>query len=304
MPPSTRENCLLIGFPEYREQAMRLARAAAVPYEDALIHHFPDGESRLRLPESLPGHVILCRTLDHANSKLVEILLAAATARELGAKHITLIAPYLCYMRQDKAFHPGEAVSQRIVGTLLARYFDALITVDSHLHRVHRLQEAVPVDTAINLTATAPMSEFLEQNIDDPLLLGPDEESRQWVEAIAQTRGFDYRVASKLRSGDRDVRITLPKSDFRNRNVVLVDDVASTGCTLEQTALALEGFEPKSISVLVTHAFFVNEAQDRLRQAGVADIWSTDSVPHSTNVLQLDQLLAQSFIEYLESSVL
>jgi len=283
---------------------MRLARAAAVPCEVAMIHHFPDGESRLRLPESLPHHVVLCRTLDHANSKLVELLLAAATARELGAKHITLIAPYLCYMRQDKAFHPGEAVSQRIIGTLLARYFDALITVDSHLHRVHRLQEAVPVDTAINLTATAPMSEFLEQNTDNPLLVGPDEESRQWVEAIARARGFDYQVASKLRSGDRDVRITLPRADYRNRNIVLVDDVASTGCTLEETALALADFEPKSISVLVTHAFFVNNAQERLRLAGVSDIWSTDSVPHSSNVLHLDKLLARSFIEHLASLVL
>jgi ribose-phosphate pyrophosphokinase len=207
-------------------------------------------------------------------------------------------------MRQDKAFHPGEAVSQRIVGTLLARYFDALITVDSHLHRVHCLQEAVPVDTAINLTAAAPMSEFLEQNMDNPLLLGPDEESRQWVEAIARARGFDYQVASKLRSGDRDVCITLPETDYRNRNVVLVDDVASTGCTLEQTALALARFEPKSISVLVTHAFLVNDAQERLRQAGVTAIWSTDSVPHSTNVLHLDKLLAQSFIEYLASPVI
>jgi ribose-phosphate pyrophosphokinase len=304
MSGMARDDCLLIGFPDYQEQALRLARAAGVPYEDAVIHHFPDGESRLRLPELLPGRVVLCRTLNHANSKLVELLLAAATARELGAKHITLIAPYLCYMRQDKAFHPGEAISQQIIGALLARYFDALITVDSHLHRVHRLQDAVPVDTAINLTATAPMSEFLEQTVDNPLLLGPDEESRQWVEAIAQARGFDYLVARKLRSGDRDVRISLPESDYRDRNVVLVDDVASTGCTLEETALALADFEPKSISVLVTHAFFINDAQDRLRQAGVSHIWSTDSVPHSTNVLQLDQLLAQSFIQQLAPPVL
>jgi len=153
--------CLLIGFPDYREQAQRLANAAGIPYTDALIHYFPDGETRLRLPESLPEHVVLCRSLHHPNSKLVELVLAAATARDLGAKHITLVAPYLCYMRQDMAFQPGEAVSQRIVGTLLSQWIDALITVDSHLHRVHQLKDAVPVNPAINLAATSIMSDFL-----------------------------------------------------------------------------------------------------------------------------------------------
>ncbi|MEN8108635.1 MAG: ribose-phosphate diphosphokinase [Pseudomonadota bacterium] len=285
---------LLIGFPDYREAAQRLARAAGIPYADALIHHFPDGETRLRLPEPLPGHVIFCRTLDHPNSRLVELVLAAATARELGAKHITLIAPYLCYMRQDKAFQPGEAVSQRIVGTLLSQWIDALITVDAHLHRVHQLQDAVPVNPAINLSATAVMSAFLGKQMDNPFLVGPDEESEQWVAAIARDRDFDYCVARKQRFGDRQVRVSLPKAACRNRHIVLIDDVASTGRTLEAATLGLARFEPASISVLVTHALFVGDAQERLRRAGVSHIWSTDAIPHSSNVLHLDQLLAEA----------
>ena len=174
MPSLSNDSCLVIGFPDYREPAQRLARAADIPYADAQIHDFPDGETRLRLPERLPGHVVLCRALDHPNNKLLELVMAAATARDLGARHITLVAPYLCYMRQDKAFHPGEAISQRIVGTLLSQWFDALITVDSHLHRVHRLEDAVPVKTAINLTATVVMSGFLEKQVDNPFLVGPD----------------------------------------------------------------------------------------------------------------------------------
>ena len=190
---------LLIGFPDYQKPAQRLAREAGIPYSDALIHHFPDGETRLRLPAALPEQVVLCQTLNHPNSRLVELVLAAATARDLGAKHITLVAPYLCYMRQDKAFHPGEAVSQRIVGTLLSQWIDALITVDSHLHRVHRLKDAVPVDPAINLTASPVMSAFLLKQIDNPFLVGPDEESEQWVASIARDRGYDYCVARKQR---------------------------------------------------------------------------------------------------------
>ena len=291
-------NCLLIGFPDYREPAQRLARTAGIPYADVLIHHFPDGETRLRLPEQLPECIVLCITLDHPNSRLVELALAAATARDLGVKHITLVAPYLCYMRQDKAFHPGEAVSQRIIGTLLSRWIDALITVDSHLHRVHQLQDAVPVDPAINLSATTVMSAFLGEQMDNPFLVGPDEESEQWVAAIARDRNFDYSVARKQRLGDQQVRISLPKAGYRNRHIVLVDDVASTGHTLEEAALALACFEPASISVLVTHALFVGDAQKRLHQASVSHIWSTDAIPHSSNTLHLDHLLADALSEY------
>lgn len=294
MTSRLNSGCLLIGFPEYREQAQRLASAAGIAYADALIHHFPDGESRLRLPESLPEHVVLCRTLDHPNSKLLELVLAAATARDLGAKQITLVAPYLCYMRQDMAFQPGEAVSQQIVGTLLSQWVDALITVDSHLHRVHQLKEAVPVNPAINLAATSVMSDFLGRQMDEPLLVGPDEESGQWVAAIARDRNFDYCVAHKERFGDRQVRVTLPDADYRDRYIVLVDDVASTGHTLEQAARELARFQPAGISVLVTHALFVGDAEERLHRAGIGQIWSTDTIPHSSNALHLEHLLAES----------
>jgi len=285
---------LLLGFPEYRASAQRLATAAGIPYAEALIHHFPDGETRLQLPESLPEYVILCQTLDHPNSKLTELVLAAATARDLGARHITLVAPYLCYMRQDKAFHPGEAVSQRVIGTLLSQWIDALITVDSHLHRVSQLKDAVPVDPAINLSATTVMSAFLGEQVDNPFLLGPDEESEQWVAAIARDKGLDYCVARKQRFGDQQVRVSLPEADYRNRHIVLVDDVASTGRTLEEATLALAHFVPASISVLVTHALFVGDAQARLHRAGVNHIWSTDTIPHTSNVLHLDRLLAEA----------
>jgi len=194
---------LLLGFPEYREPARRLAECAGMDYADIELHRFPDGESRLRLPASLPGRVVICRSLDNPNARLVELALAAATARELGARRLTLVAPYLCYMRQDKAFHPGEAVSQRIMGRLLADWFDEVITVDPHLHRVHELKEAVPAGRAVALSATTAMSEFLAERIDKPVLIGPDEESVQWVAAIARRNELEYHVAGKERFGDK-----------------------------------------------------------------------------------------------------
>ncbi len=283
---------LILTFPEYREPARRLADHAGIPFREIELHRFPDGESRVRLPERLPEEVIICRSLDDPNHKLVELLLAAATARELGVSGLTLVAPYLCYMRQDKAFQPGEAVSQRIIGHQLAQWFDTLVTVDPHLHRVHRLGEVVPGTEALTLTAAEPIAEFIGTTYADPLLVGPDEESEQWVAAVARRQGLEYLVGRKRRHSDYSVEITLPPSACAGRDLILLDDVASTGRTLEFAAHALQACEPASLSVVVTHALFVGDALERLARAGVSRIWSTDSIPHASNAIPLTGLLA------------
>lgn len=293
---STGSPAIVLGFPEYEAPAQRLANALGLPFEAVDLHRFPDGETRVRLPERLPARCIFCRSLDRPNDKLVELLLAAAGARALGAESITMVAPYLCYMRQDKAFHPGEVVSQQIVGTLLARYFDSVLTVDAHLHRVHELSQAVPAGTAVNLTAAPLISEFLHGQVDAPYLLGPDIESEQWVKAIAAHHRLDYGVARKERHGDRAVSVRVPQLPGKNRNIVLIDDVASTGRTLLEAIHGLAAYRPASISVLVTHALFVEQADEQLLQAGVDNLWSCDSVPHPSNRIELAGLLAERLL--------
>ncbi len=295
------QNTIVIGFPEYLEQAEAFARAAGLTFASLRIHRFPDAESKLTLPPELPAHVILCRALDHPNDKLVELILAAEGARELGARTVSLVAPYLSYMRQDKAFHPGEVVSQRVLGRCLADYFDNLLTVDSHLHRVHDLGDAVPVGHAIDAHATAPMAHFIEAHVENAFLIGPDGESGQWVADIANHYHMDHAVATKQRLGDNEVRVSLPEGDYAGRHIVLVDDVASTGRTLLEAARALAPYQPASVSVLVTHALFVADAIERLHQAGVEDIWSCDSIPHPTNAVPLADLLAERVAAFRET---
>ena len=284
----------VLGFPEYDAQARALATALGTPCAVIDLHRFPDGESRLRLPPTLPDHVILCRSLDRANDKLVELLLAAEAARASGACRLTLVAPYLCYMRQDKAFEPGEVVSQPIIGRFLASLFDSIITVDPHLHRVHSLEDAVPAKRAVALSAAHAMGEFLAARPGQPLLVGPDEESAQWVQAVARHAALGYVVAHKSRHGDRSVEIRLPEHDYAGLDVVLVDDVASTGHTLAEAARVLKAAGARRIGVLVTHAVFADDALDTLRQGGVTDIWSSDSIPHPSNAFALASLLARA----------
>ena len=285
---------MILAFPDYLNQAQRLANRLNVPLAEVSVHHFPDGESFISLPPSLPEHVIVCRSLNQPNDKLIELLLCATTARELGAKRLTLIAPYLCYMRQDFANYPGVAVSQRIIGKLLAGLFDDVLTVDPHLHRIASLDQAIPIKNAISLTAADDIGRFLKQQLDHALLLGPDSESEQWVATIANKIGFDYCIAHKERRGDKHIEMALPDNNFRNKTIVIIDDMASTGRTLGKAAGLLQAAGAGDIYAVVTHPLFCGDAEAHILQAGVKTLWSTDSIDHPTSCIQLDGLLADA----------
>ena len=289
---------LLLHFIEDLSSASAIAAAAGFNHAAIERHRFPDGELKLRLPTKLPARVTLLRTLDNPNEKLVELMLVARTARTLGAHHVTLVAPYLAYMRQDIAFQPGEVVSQRVVGRFLAELFDAVITVDPHLHRVATLAEAVPVAQATVLSGAPLLADLIAKHYQRPLLVGPDEESAQWVAQAAARHRFEHAVCHKIRRGDRDVQIALPDTPVTGRNVVLMDDVASSGHTLAEAARLLLTAGAASVDVAVTHALFAGDAVKLIRLAGVGQIWSTDCIVHASNAVSMSGLIAQSLLSH------
>jgi ribose-phosphate pyrophosphokinase len=288
---------LVLCFDDYLAQGRRLATELSVPVGSIECRRFPDGESLVRLPEKLPPHVAIVRSLDRPNEKLVELLLAAEAARGLGALRVSLVAPYLCYMRQDMAFRPGEAVSQRIIGKLLAAHFDDVVTVDAHLHRIDRLDAAIPAERAVNVSAARSIGTFLRQRSDAPVIVGPDSESAQWVEAVAQTAGTDCVVGTKHRRGDREVDVALPAHDYRGRHAIIVDDIASTGRSVLTAARVLYELGVDAVDALVTHAIFAEDALEALHRGGIGNVWSTDSITHATNAVPLAPVLARAMAE-------
>lgn len=289
---------LLLYFTDEREPALRLAQALGLAAACIERHRFPDDELRLRLPlapgQALPAQLLLYRSLDRPNDKLVELLLVAEEARALGARRLLLVAPYLAYMRQDRAFQPGEVVSQRVIGAFLAQHFDALVTVDPHLHRIERLEQAVPLQAAIALSAAPLLARLLAERRQRPLLIGPDAESAQWIESAAAVCGFEHGVCDKRRRGDRQVEIVLPRLAVQGRQVVLLDDVVSSGRTLARAAELLLAAGAVSVDVAVTHALFAGDALAVIKAAGVGEVWSTDCIAHPSNAVAMAPLLAQA----------
>jgi ribose-phosphate pyrophosphokinase len=288
----------ILAFPESYALAASTARLIGAPISVADVHRFPDGETRVRLPAHLPEVVVLLRSLDRPNEKLVELMLAARTARELGVRHLVLVAPYLCYMRQDVAFVPGEGVSQRIVGRFLADLFDSVVAVDPHLHRVRELREAIPARHCVAVSAAPAIGRFLRTRFEDAVVVGPDEESAQWAETVARSAGWEFVVARKVRTGDRHVTVKLPDKSFAGRVVVLVDDMISTGHTMADCARMLLERGARTVSCAVTHALCGKETIRMLHGAGVQDVWSSDSVACAGGTIELAPLLA-SAIEQL-----
>jgi ribose-phosphate pyrophosphokinase len=285
--------CVLY-FEDEARAAQQLAHELGIEALEIHRHRFPDGELKLQLPVNLDGRVWIFRSLHQPNEKLVELLLTAQSLRSRGIHQLGLVCPYLAYMRQDIEFQPGEVVSQRVIGKFLAELFDAVVTVDPHLHRISTLDEAIAIEHPIALSGAPMLGAWVEQKRPGAFLLGPDGESAQWVAQAATPFGLDYAACTKVRHGDREVVIELPHVSLKGRQVVLLDDVASSGKTLAVACeLALQA-GAISVDVAVTHALFASNALALIKEAGVGEVWSTDCIEHPSNVIAMAPLLAQS----------
>jgi len=268
--------------------ARRLARAAQERLAGVAVRRFPDGETLVRVAQT-DRDAILVRSLADPDCKLFETILAANALREAGARRVTLVVPYLPYMRQDKVFHPGEPISQRVIGDLLSTSFDAVLTMEPHLHRVHSLREVFRC-RAVNISAAPAIAGWIRRNARRAIVVGPDEESARWVKSIARAAGIDHAVGSKERFGDRRVRVHF--EPIRARHAVIVDDIASSGATLAAAARALRAHGVVRVDALVVHAIFATGALATVHRAGVHRVLSCDTIPHPTNAIWCAPLFA------------
>lgn len=276
------------------DMGKRLAAALGAHLGEIDSRHFPDGELYQRIVTPVQGaQVIVFADLFHPDMQLFTLLSLGHTLSELGAKQRVLVTAYLPYMRQDKRFHPGESVTSRHFAAHLSQAFDQLITVDPHLHRYHRLEEIYSLEGKV-LTAQPVITEYLKQLPDKLLLIGPDEESEQWVSAIATEASLPFQILRKHRSGDYQVEVSKPQLEpYLQHRPVLVDDIISSGRTMLRT---LEHLEQAGLSrplIIGVHGIFAADSFELLNAR--AEVVTCNSIQHSSNAIDLLPIFVKAF---------
>jgi ribose-phosphate pyrophosphokinase len=283
---------LFLGLPGAEVLAADLATLTGGTLGEMAARCFPDGEHSVRIiSEAAGATVYLVADLHRPDELLLPLVFAADALRELRAERVELVAPYLPYMRQDRRFRPGEAVSSASIARLLSREFDGLTTVDPHLHRRTSLHEIFSIPTHV-AHAAALVGGWIAANVKDPLIVGPDEEAGQWAREAALHAKAPCILLAKERRGDRDVLVSGPDlSAYAGRTPVIVDDIISSGRTVAEAAGLLTAAGLARPVVVAVHALISPQDQDRLMPS-VARLVSTDTVRHPSNAISVTALLA------------
>ncbi|MDA7429212.1 ribose-phosphate diphosphokinase [Primorskyibacter aestuariivivens] len=282
-----------LAFPGIEPLSHRIADLMDGEAQTVGLHQFPDGETLVTLPQGIDGRAVsVVANLRDPDQVALPLRFTAETARDLGASSVGLVAPYLSYMRQDRRFAPGQAISAPIFARFLEQSFDWLVTVDPHLHRISALEEVFRF-SALRVASAPLIADWIVTNVPDAVILGPDSESQQWVADVAALADKPYEVLTKVRSGDRTVEISVPQSTALTQGTpVVLDDIASSGRTMTQAIDLLRAAGTKPPVCIIIHAVFADNAYHDILAAGAERVITTDTIPHSSNAIGLAPLLA------------
>ncbi len=286
---------LIISCSNGKHLGQLIAKKLNAKHSFLIADKFPDDELRVRFNDNLKNKSVFLVQSFYKNISdcIVEVILAAKTARELGAGKIALVAPYFPYLRQDKRFHPGEAVSQGIIAGLIDKYFDAVYVMDPHLHRENKLENVFKIKSK-KLTANNLIVDYIRKNIPNPIIIGPDEESYKWARNVADMLGVESRILKKKRYSSYHVKVKLNKKiNLNNKNAVIVDDIVSTGHTILETAKILRNLGAKNIYCICVHGIFVNETFSKLKKAKIKII-STNTIPNKAARIDVSGVIGDS----------
>ncbi len=261
------------------------------------IRRFPDGEKYLRVLEDVKNEdVAVIESIHHTPDELLfEYLLLVDTLKDLGARRVIGFIPYFAYARQDERFKPGEALSFRTVSKLMESVgTDEIFTIDMHQHRVLKSSEVFTIPSR-NLSAMPLLADYVKKSgaLQKPLVIGPDAEAEQWAKLAAERLETDYDVFEKKRLGDDRVEVRPRRASAKGRDVLIVDDIISTGGTIVEASKILLSQGAKRVEVACTHPILAPGALEKIKAAGVQNVIGTDTVPSPISYVSVAPLIAE-----------
>jgi ribose-phosphate pyrophosphokinase len=291
----------VVAGPGSQELAHRVAEQLGINLVESSWKHFPDGEFYFRFHEDIAGEelIIVQSLYPPQNEHIFELLTIVHTAKDLEASKIIVFAPYLAYSRQDERYLPGEAITSKLLAEILCKMgIDAIYTVDIHNFKVLEYY-TVP---AYNLIASPLIARYFVESkrLTKPFLLAPDDEEaaiKRVEEASKALGGVPYDALEKRRDRYTGRIETKEKGlNVEGMDVVIIDDIISTGGTAANAARISKKMGARKIYVGVTHALLRGEALKMMEEAGVDEVASTDSVPAVTTKISVAPLLREALI--------
>ena len=278
---------IVIGGTSSKKLAQDLAKELDSKYVQAQVSRFPDGECYVRIEEdSLDDDVIVVQNT-HPDNNLVEMLLIQDAALGLGAKSVTSVVPYFGYSRQDERFNKGEALSAKVMIDIMNLTSARLASVDVHKPVVLDWFEG----KAYNISAAHCIGEFFKDSGID-LVLAPDEGALDRAAAVAEAINAEFDNLEKTRLSGEVVRMAPKNVDAKDKSVLIVDDIISTGGTIEAAANQLKVLGAKSVIAVCTHGLFAKGALERLRKCCNA-VYSTNTIENEVSVISVAPQIAK-----------
>jgi len=284
----------VIGGGASKDLAKRLARKLKAVYIQTETKIFPDGESKVTLGKIPKKSVILVvqSTYPPVDTNLLQALSIISQVRKISSRTFAII-PYMGYARQDKQFLSGEVITMSVVAKMLQSVgAKKVIFVDIHSNTALN-HFNIPTE---NVSAVPELANYFKKlNLKNPLVVSPDMGGSSRSKKFASLLKTDFIVLKKHRDRKTGrVSIQTAKVDVQGKDLILVDDIISTGGSIIKAAQFLKKQKCKRVFVACTHGLLVDDAEKKIRKAGVSRIISTNTIPGNTSKVDVSGILAKS----------
>jgi len=295
---------LVIGGSNGEHLAIELSQLMGLELVSVEIKKFPDGETYVRILGEVSGRdVVYINSLQRSpNESLIETLLTLDALRDLGAARLIAVIPYMSYARQDSRFNPGEAISVQTIAKLFkSMRLDHLVTVDMHLHRITDPSSLFGANFH-NITGVRELAKYIKRNysVENTVVIGPDEEAEQWAKIMAEDLGgLEYGVLKKTRLTAEKVAVVAEGLNVQGKNVIIVDDIISTGGTIVEAVNTLRNLGAREIYVTTVHPLLIGNAYAKLLRLNLRDLVGTNSVLSPISKVSIAPAIGEKIMEIL-----
>ncbi|UCE58065.1 MAG: ribose-phosphate diphosphokinase [Candidatus Bathyarchaeota archaeon] len=286
---------MVVPGPASQQLGQRIADVLKAGIVSVIFKTFPDGESYLRLDGDVKDEevVIVQTTGPPQDTHIMQLFLMIDAAKGLGAEIVIAVIPYLAYARQDKRFLPGEAISIETFNKLInASGIDRFLTVNIHKENVLK-KFSIPTENLSAMTLLA--KHFESKGLTGAFSLAPDKGALNLAKEASKVLDGGCGCLRKERDHlTGEILIEEKRFNVEGRDVIVFDDIISTGGTIAAAVELLKAQGAKRVYAACVHPLLVGEAQRKIMQAGAEEIVGTDCVPSSVSVVSVAPLIAEA----------